>query len=190
MASIIDASTAGVGGIITTADNTGNLNIQSGGSTKIAVTSAGANIVGTLTVNGAAPAYGKVLQVVGATTTTKTTTTSTSYVTTALTASITPTSATSKIIVFISASAYLASSGGLIELTVYRNGSNVTGNQLARVYGVSTALLMQVPIIWYDSPATTSSTTYTLYIANNGAGSSVINQDGFPSTITLMEIAA
>lgn len=187
MASIIDASTAGVGGIITTADNTGNLNIQSGGSTKIAVTSAGVAVTG---LSKASLPTGSVLQVVGATTTTKTTTTSTSYVTTALTASITPTSATSKIIVFISASAYLASSGGLIELTVYRNGSNVTGNQLARVYGVSTALLMQVPIIWYDSPATTSSTTYTLYIANNGAGSSVINQDGFPSTITLMEIAA
>lgn len=37
----IDASTAGVGGVITTSDNSGNLNIQSGGSTKIAVTSAG-----------------------------------------------------------------------------------------------------------------------------------------------------
>mgnify|MGYP000724643389 CR=1 FL=1 len=66
MASIINASTSGVGGVITTADNSGDLNIQSGGSTKIAVTSAGANIVGTLTVNGVAPASGKVLQVVSA----------------------------------------------------------------------------------------------------------------------------
>ena len=52
----IDASTAGVGGVITTSDNSGNLNIQSGGVTKIAVTSTGANIVGTLTVNGSSAA--------------------------------------------------------------------------------------------------------------------------------------
>lgn len=56
MASIINASTSGVGGVITTADNSGDLNIQSGGSTKIAVTSAGAAVTGTLTVNGTAVA--------------------------------------------------------------------------------------------------------------------------------------
>ena len=49
----INASTAGVGGIISTADNTGNLNIQSGGSTKIAVTSAGVAVTGTLSASGA-----------------------------------------------------------------------------------------------------------------------------------------
>ena len=49
----IDASTAGVGGVITTSDNTGNLNIQSGGSTKIAVTSAGVAVTGTLSSSGA-----------------------------------------------------------------------------------------------------------------------------------------
>jgi hypothetical protein len=64
MASIINASTSGVGGIITTADNTGDLNIQSGGSTKIAITSAGAAVTGTLSASGgitvgasAAPAF-------------------------------------------------------------------------------------------------------------------------------------
>lgn len=54
----INASTAGVGGIISTADNTGNLNIQSGGSTKIAVTSAGAAVTGALTINGVSAATG------------------------------------------------------------------------------------------------------------------------------------
>ena len=37
----IDASTSGAGGIITTADNTGNLNLQSGGSTIATVSSTG-----------------------------------------------------------------------------------------------------------------------------------------------------
>lgn len=53
MASIINASTSGVGGVITTADNSGDLNIQSGGSTKIAVTSAGVEVTGTLSATGA-----------------------------------------------------------------------------------------------------------------------------------------
>ena len=53
MASSINASTAGGGGIITTADSSGNLNIQSGGSTVVAVTSAGATVTGTLAATGA-----------------------------------------------------------------------------------------------------------------------------------------
>ena len=54
MASSINAITTGSGGVITTADNSGDLNIQSGGSTKIAVTSAGVAVTGTLTLNGTA----------------------------------------------------------------------------------------------------------------------------------------
>ena len=52
MASSINASTSGGGGIITTADATGNLDIQSGGSTVVAVTSTGASVTGTLAVSG------------------------------------------------------------------------------------------------------------------------------------------
>jgi hypothetical protein len=64
MASTLNASTSGVGGVITTADNSGDLNIQSGGSTKIAVTSSGVAVTGTLSASGgvtvgatAAPAF-------------------------------------------------------------------------------------------------------------------------------------
>ena len=53
MASSINASTSGGGGIITTADATGNLDIQSGGSTVVAVTSTGATVTGTLAATGA-----------------------------------------------------------------------------------------------------------------------------------------
>ena len=53
MASSINASTSGGGGVITTADSSGNLNIQSGGSTVVAVTSAGASVTGTLAATGA-----------------------------------------------------------------------------------------------------------------------------------------
>ena len=53
MASSINASTSGGGGIITTADATGNLDIQSGGSTVVAVTATGATVTGTLAATGA-----------------------------------------------------------------------------------------------------------------------------------------
>jgi len=52
MASSINASTSGGGGVITTADATGDLNLQSNGSTVVAVTSTGATVTGTLTASG------------------------------------------------------------------------------------------------------------------------------------------
>ena len=54
MANLINAKTSGVGGLETTADNTGNINIQSGGSTVMEVTSAGVAVTGSLTQNGEA----------------------------------------------------------------------------------------------------------------------------------------
>lgn len=53
MASSLNASTSGGGGVITTADSSGNLNIQSGGSTVVAVTATGATVTGTLAATGA-----------------------------------------------------------------------------------------------------------------------------------------
>ena len=58
MASSLNASTSGGGGVITTADSSGNLNIQSGGSTVVAVTSTGATVTGTLAVSGVLTATG------------------------------------------------------------------------------------------------------------------------------------
>ena len=46
MATTINALTTGVGGIVTTADNTGNIDIQSAGTTVMSVTSAGIAVTG------------------------------------------------------------------------------------------------------------------------------------------------
>jgi len=54
MASSINASTSGAGGVITTADNTGILNIQSAGTTVAAIASTGMAVTGTLSASGAA----------------------------------------------------------------------------------------------------------------------------------------
>ena len=53
MASTINALTSGGGGLTMVGDATGNLDIQSGGSTVVAVTSAGVAVTGTLAATGA-----------------------------------------------------------------------------------------------------------------------------------------
>jgi hypothetical protein len=50
MAVILNASTTA--GLVTSADTSGNLDLQSGGVTKIAVTSSGASVTGTLSASG------------------------------------------------------------------------------------------------------------------------------------------
>ena len=52
MASTIAAITTGVGGVVTTADATGNLSLLSGTTTVVAVTSTGAAVTGTLSASG------------------------------------------------------------------------------------------------------------------------------------------
>ena len=52
MASTIAAITTGVGGVVTTADATGNLSLLSGTTTVVAVTSTGASVTGTLSATG------------------------------------------------------------------------------------------------------------------------------------------
>jgi hypothetical protein len=142
---------------------------------------------------------GSVLQVVQASYSTQSTTASTSFVSTGLTTSITPTSTTSKVLAMVTvADPYVSTNGVNFCFTIYRNSTNInpagTGviNALGIIWsgsagGVQSNQFFQV----LDSPATTSSTSYTLYFANYQAtGTTGINWNSNPSTITLMEIAA
>jgi hypothetical protein len=52
MANTINAITTGIGGLTTTADSSGDINLQSAGSTVVAVTSGGVAVTGTMTVGG------------------------------------------------------------------------------------------------------------------------------------------
>ena len=166
MASIIDASTAGVGGIITTADNTGNLNIQSGGSTKIAVTSAGVAVTGTFTVNGTAITSSKVLQVVQSLISGKASTSSTSLTKLATSASITPTSSSSKILVAmytaIGNDGTTGNANFSILRTVSASDTNITGTLFNKQAQTAAYQLDGVSWSILDEPATTSAVTYSL----------------------------
>jgi hypothetical protein len=137
--------------------------------------------------------------VVNATYNTEVTVASTVFAATGLTASITPTSATSKIIVFINQSVviyrqYGATQSGNIKL--YRGASQLALYEaISQWVGTNTSIDVRMGgifgAVYVDSPNTTSSTTYSTQ-----ANCSVTAQGGnvavnsSPSTITLMEIAA
>jgi hypothetical protein len=149
----------------------------------------------------AAPASGKVLQVVQATTSTATIITATSMQDTGITCSITPTLATSKVLVLINGQvyAYKVSNGATGDFQIVRDstavlvcdgatgnfafGTKVGANTVESAHIISTAYL--------DSPATTSATTYKLQAACNQASELdwQLNSN-HTSTIVLMEIGA
>jgi hypothetical protein len=145
----------------------------------------------------AAPAGGgKVLQVVGATHSTTVTNTAGTQTATGLTATITPTLATSKILVIISqhADIYATSTDVYGLFSLFRGATNINewyGNFNSSGTGTSRPILNSV--VYYDSPATTSATTYSTKIGttSTGSGRTAVAQPGSGlSTITLLEIGA
>jgi hypothetical protein len=134
-----------------------------------------------------------VLQVVQTTNTATLSTASTSFATSTFSASITPKFSTSKVLILFSGQFFCAASSGG-NATAYRGASNVTGGStgLLRIQVTGGADISQ-SFVYLDSPATTSSTTYTLYFSTTNAGNPMyLNINGLgsgTSTITLMEIA-
>jgi hypothetical protein len=134
---------------------------------------------------------GSVLQVVNAQfdNPSQFTTTSTSAVSTTLTLSITPKFATSKILVMANTQFINQATGVNGGIAIYRNGSTSLGFN-SYVYGSASVNWVPATNISYDSPATTSATTYTVYVRSGGGTISIFWGSGSSSTITAMEIAA
>ena len=136
---------------------------------------------------------GSILQVVSANlTATTASTTSTSFVTTNFSASITPTSATSKVYVVFMGTSWNAGTGGNYGMqTLYRGSTNLGGSD-GMMVNTSSAVWNPFTISFVDSPATTSSTTYAIYHRSLSATNTVFVGWGADSkvAITLMEIAA
>jgi hypothetical protein len=139
---------------------------------------------------------GSVLQVVQGSLAGTFTTNSTSFVTTGLTASITPKYATSKILAIVSCNQSLAANTGKVAYyTLYRNSTNLapTGSGLNQSFGnlycANSNLFANMNFSYLDSPATTSATTYTVYAGVDSGGNANINQNNSTSYIQLLEIA-
>ena len=164
---------------------------------------AASTLTGTQTIPRGTLPTGSVLQVVQTTTATSASTTSSaSFVDTTLTASITPSSATNKILVLIMQNIQVTNNTGpyatgvwqLVRnsTVIYTPSSTDNGNVFAYDYGGSGINVYRpTPIMWLDSPNTTSSTTYKTQIklGTNG-GASMSANSGSPGSITLMEISA
>ena len=132
---------------------------------------------------------GNVIQVVGSTYSTNGSTTSTSFVTSGITASITPTYSTSKILVLSSGSCAQLANNENGYITLFRNSTNLGPANGYNVVGQSYGFYTPYSISVVDSPSTTSSTTYTLYyrcVNGYGVGLPVLSTT---ATITLLEIA-
>ena len=154
-------------------------------------------VSGTVITTGS-PQSGSVLQVVQGIYSTVTTTTSTSYVDSGLSTSITPKFATSKILVMANGvSRYERSLTNIdagIGLQIVRGSTSIYNHNLAfytYIVGASSTnnFYAQFFMNYLDSPATTSSTTYKLQFRTY-TGTAVTQVDSFPSSITLLEIAA
>jgi hypothetical protein len=183
----------------------------SGGSIELNPTNTASNFIvtvpavtATMLTNATTTGFpaGSVLQVVQATTTTLTNTTSTTFADTSLSASITPTSASSKILVIVSQLMVVSRQTNVynaVQALLLRDSTTIqnAGRVLLLSAGVSGngfwELAGRVNLTYLDSPSTTSSVTYKTQFAvevtaNSGAASA--QPQSSPSTITLMEIAA
>ena len=141
---------------------------------------------------------GKLLQVVQSVTTTAVAITATSLTDTNISATITPTLNTSKILVLIDAYVLIARAGNANiftgaalkrgATTIY-DRSNEAGVGGMIVSGVE--LSQNFCFNFLDSPATTSATTYKLqFEMEQVGGSATFQRSNNPSSITLMEIGA
>jgi len=134
---------------------------------------------------------GKVLQVVTATDSTVRSTTSTSFVTASntLTVTITPSSASNKIMLLLGT---VGRTDNNIEgfLGWYRNAVNITGSGGFGYYfsGSSGNGQINAYFPYLDSPSSTSALTYQLYIKTSG-GDFAINRGGVPANLFAFEIA-
>lgn len=138
---------------------------------------------------------GSILQVVSATTSTAVSSTSTSFADTGLTATITPTKSTSKILVIVNQNNLYKTGVSLynaVSVRLLRGATNISSFAINVGYtGTATDNIVSAGANYIDSPATTSATTYKTQFAANVAGQTVEVQNGSAmSTITLLEIAA
>lgn len=138
----------------------------------------------------------KVVQIVTGSYSTQTITTSTTSVDTGLSVSITPTSASNKILVFLTQNGIgktAANINSSIEITLLRGSTNIqtVATRMAEEdHAANTFIGFTCATTYLDSPATTSATTYKTQFRNSGgvANQVLVQTSGGASTLTLMEV--
>lgn len=210
---IWDVSSAAGTGTVTSVSGTTNQITSTGGNTPVLAIAnpltlpggmtAGGNIAmathkvtglgnGTAAQDAAAFGQIKIIQVVTATSSTASASTSTSYQSSNLTASITPTSASNKIMIIASGSCGQAGNADRTVISLFRGSTDLatSATGMAEVQSGSGATNSPLCLTWLDSPATTSSTTYTIkYKSTNGNTASILTNSE-TGIIWLIEVVA
>jgi hypothetical protein len=145
----------------------------------------------------AAPAGGgKVLQVVFASTATQVSNSTDVYADTGLTATITPTSASSQILVIVDQGGVQKTNGSAdnsVAIKLMRGATNLCTFAQSELYTATSLFLYgSAGTNYLDSPATTSATTYKTQFRNPLVSTSAarVQTDSTFSGITLLEIGA
>ena len=166
-------------------DGNGTMTVGNGDITGLVAGALPSTVIGT----------GSMLQIVSSYTASSITTTSGSPVDTNLSASITPTSSSSKILVLLSTNGYTSRqtsvSFGDMYLYIIRGSTQIAASRHGINFGMNTwtdTIFGQNGLVYLDSPATTSSTTYKLQASVSNSQSLQVPFQAF-ATMTLMEIA-
>ena len=139
---------------------------------------------------------GKVLQVVNAHTGKQVTSNSTTYTDTGLTATITPSSTSSKILVLIDHSIAKQGADIYANIRVYRDSTEIGGAVAGRSIGYTGSTANNYVGTGFsnsflDTPSSTSALVYKTQFNNNaGTGTIRLQTDSAQSYMTLMEIAS
>ena len=199
MASTINAdngAVSGTAGLKSSSDGTGILALQTNGTTAVTVdASQNVTLAGTLAtslrgITKASMPASTVLQVINFATSTYNNTSGTTFIDTNITATITPTSNTSKILVLVSHNASRKTNNTSLSFQLLRGASVILTFEAIGGYTNNTNTnSFSSSCCYLDSPATTSATTYKTQFCSNVATNLVEVQAGASSTITLMEIA-
>tara|TARA_R110000796_G_scaffold44340_2_gene108188 strand:- start:392 stop:892 length:501 start_codon:yes stop_codon:yes gene_type:complete len=134
-----------------------------------------------------------ILQIQEMFSTTTTNTTSTTFQPTAFNVTITPSSASSKILVFHQGMFNAQSTANWAWVSLYRDGTNlVDGGQANAAAGVyangSTDTHVPVTFMYLDSPNTTSSVNYKIYVKSGNGNPVRYNADGWKLRMYAMEL--
>jgi hypothetical protein len=205
MATTINAdngAVSGSAGLKYSSDSSGVLALQTNGTTAVTVdTSQNVSLAGTLTTSSrgiakASVPAGSVLQVITGSTSTQVTNSTSTYTDTGLTATITPTSATSKILILTNIQGLFKSSdnnSNRLSLRLFRGATALdTADGVLFTSGTNLYLRTTYGHSYFDAPSTTSATTYKWQFNNTENVASVAVQkdsNSGTSQIILMEIA-
>jgi hypothetical protein len=138
----------------------------------------------------------RVLQVVSANHSTSTSNSTTTLADTGLTATITPSATTSKILVLVSQAGVVKGSGNALsacDIRLFRGATDISPITIGAGSTNTTTVnfIGNVSCMFLDSPATTSATTYKTQFKNQVAAAQVIVQaNSSESNIVLLEISA